>query len=128
MASVILKLGRCGILRLILIFKNKFINLSYYLIIINLFGILILRIICLFQFDIKLIIALSSVIHIGIISIGISRGLKIGLLGGLLIIISHGLVSSGLFYLVNEIYKQTNRRIIFVNKGLINLIPSISII
>ena len=128
MASVILKLERYGILRLILIFKNKFINLSYYLIIINLFGILILRTICLFQFDIKLIIALSSVIHIGIISIGISRGLKIGLLGGLLIIISHGLVSSGLFYLVNEIYKQTNRRIIFVNKGLINLIPSISII
>ena len=128
MASVILKLGRYGILRLILIFKNKFINLSYYLIIINLFGILILRTICLFQFDIKLIIALSSVIHIGIISIGISRGLKIGLLGGLLIIISHGLVSSGLFYLVNEIYKQTNRRIIFVNKELINLIPSISII
>ena len=89
---------------------------------------MILRIICLFQFDIKLIIALSSVIHIGIISIGILRGSIIGLLGGLLIIISHGLVSSGLFYLVNEIYKQTNRRIIFVNKGLINLIPSISII
>ena len=128
LASVILKLGRYGILRLILIFKNRFINLSYYLIIINLFGILILRIICLFQFDIKLIIALSSVIHIGIISIGILRGSIIGLLGGLLIIISHGLVSSGLFYLVNEIYKQTNRRIIFVNKGLINLIPSISII
>lgn len=128
LASVILKLGRYGMLRLILIFNNKFINLSYYLIIINLFGILILRIICLFQFDIKLIIALSSVIHIGIISIGILSGLKVGLLGGLLIIISHGLVSSGLFYLVNEIYKQTNRRIIFVNKGLINLIPSISII
>ena len=71
MASVILKLGRYGILRLILIFKNKFINLSYYLIIINLFGILILRIMCLFQFDIKLIIAISAVIHIGIISIGI---------------------------------------------------------
>ena len=128
MASVILKLERYGILRLILIFKNKFINLSYYLIIINLFGILILRIICLFQFDMKLIIALYSVIHIGIISIGILRGSRIGLLGGLLIIISHGLVSSGLFYLVNEIYKQTNRRVIFVNKGLINLIPSISII
>ena len=126
MASVILKLERYGILRLILIFKNKFINLSYYLIIINLFGILILRM-CLFQFDIKLIIAISSVIHIGIISIGILRGLKVGLLGGLLIMISHGLVSSGLFYLVNIIYRQTNRRNIFINKELINLIPSISI-
>ena len=126
MASVILKLERYGILRLILIFKNKFINLSYYLIIINLFGILILRM-CLFQFDIKLIIAISSVIHIGIISIGILRGLKVGLLGGLLIMISHGLVSSGLFYLVNIIYRQTNRRNIFINKELINLIPLISI-
>ena len=126
MASVILKLERYGILRLILIFKNKFINLSYYLIIINLFGILILRM-CLFQFDIKLIIAISSVIHIGIISIGILRGLKVGLLGGLLIMISHGLVSSGLFYLVNIIYRQTNRRNIFINKELINLIPSILI-
>ena len=82
---------------------------------------------CLFQFDIKLIIAISSVIHIGIISIGILRGLKVGLLGGLLIMISHGLVSSGLFYLVNIIYRQTNRRNIFINKELINLIPSISI-
>ena len=88
---------------------------------------MILRIICLFQFDIKLIIALSSVIHIGIISIGILRGLKVGLLGGLLIMISHGLVSSGLFYLVNIIYRQTNRRNIFINKELINLIPLISI-
>ena len=117
-----------GILCLIFIFRSIFINLLYYLIVINLFGISILRLICWFQFDIKLIIAISSVIHIGIISIGILRGSIIGLLGGLLIIISHGLVSSGLFYLVNEIYKQTNRRIIFVNKGLINLIPSISII
>ena len=82
---------------------------------------------CLFQFDIKLIIAISSVIHIGIISIGILRGLKVGLLGGLLIMISHGLVSSGLFYLVNIIYRQTNRRNIFINKELINLIPLISI-
>ena len=35
--------------------------------IMNLYGILILRIICLCQLDIKLIIAISSVVHIGII-------------------------------------------------------------
>lgn len=114
-------------LRLILIFKNIFINL-YYLMILNLVGLLILRLICLFQFDIKLIIALSSVVHIGIIIIGILSGRKLGIFGGLIIIISHGLVSSGLFYLVNMIYSQTNRRIIFINKGIINFIPSMTII
>nr|WMQ53450.1 NADH dehydrogenase subunit 4 [Bombus lantschouensis] len=126
LASVMLKLGSYGMLRLVLIFNNSFINLSYYLMVINLFGMLILSMMCLLQFDMKLIIALSSVIHMGIMSMGMLSGFKVGLLGSLLMMISHGLVSSGLFYLVNEIYKQTNSRIIFVNKGLINLMPSMS--
>lgn len=128
LASIILKLGSYGILRLILLFKKIFLGLLFYIIIINLFGIIVLRVICLFQFDIKLIIALSSVIHIGIIIIGILRERSIGIFGGLLIMISHGLVSSGLFYLVNIIYIQTNRRVIFINKGIINFIPSITMI
>lgn len=128
LASVILKLGRYGILRFLIVFKIIFKLIKYYLFIINLIGIVILRLICLFQFDIKLIIALSSVVHMGIISLGLLVSKKVGILGRLIIIISHGLVSSGLFYLVNIIYKQTRTRIIFINKGLINLIPSITII
>ena len=62
LASVILELGRYGLLRIIYIIKF-YINL----IIINLYGVSILRIICLCQLDIKLIIAISSVVHIGII-------------------------------------------------------------
>lgn len=38
-----------------------------------------------------------------------------------MIIISHGLRSSELFFLVNLIYRQTNR-LIFINKGMINFI------
>lgn len=128
LAAVILKLGRYGILRFIIIFKVIFLEIKFYLIIINFFGILILRILCLFQFDIKLIIALSSVVHIRIISAGLLINKKLRVLGRLLIIISHGLVSSGLFYLVNIIYSQTGSRIIFINKSIINLIPSITII
>lgn len=128
LASVILKLGRYGILRFLLIFKRIFKFIKFHLFIINFLGIIVLRFICLFQFDIKLIIALSSVVHIGIISLGLLLGKKIRILGGLVMIISHGLVSSGLFYLVNIIYSQTRTRIIFVNKGIINFIPSITII
>lgn len=128
LASIILKLGGYGILRLIFIYKNEFIFFQKFIIIINSFGILILRLICLSQFDIKSIIAISSIVHIGIIIIRIITFFDIRIIGGYLIIISHGLRSSGLFFLVNVIYRQTNRRLIFVNKGIINFIPRISLL
>nr|DBA43684.1 TPA_asm: ND4 [Bombus ladakhensis] len=125
LASIMLKLGSYGMLRLILIFKSMFINL-YYLMFLNMLGLLILSLICLFQFDMKLIIALSSVIHMGIMILGMLSMSKMGIFGGLMMMISHGLVSSGLFYLVNMIYSQTNSRIIFINKGMINFMPSMT--
>ena len=68
------------------------------------------------QLDIKLIIAISSVVHIGIILIRILLIIKLRIFGRYYIIISHGFISSGLFYLINLIYVQTNRRLIFINK------------
>nr|DBA43814.1 TPA_asm: ND4 [Bombus vosnesenskii] len=126
LASVMLKLGSYGMLRFLMVFKIMFKLMKYYLFIINLIGMVILSLICLFQFDMKLIIALSSVVHMGIMSLGLLVSKKVGILGSLMMMISHGLVSSGLFYLVNMIYKQTSTRIIFINKGLMNLMPSMT--
>nr|DBA43606.1 TPA_asm: ND4 [Bombus impatiens] len=126
LASVMLKLGSYGLLRFLLMFKMMFNFMKLYLFMINLFGMVILSLICLFQFDMKLIIALSSVVHMGIVSLGLIVGKKISILGSLLMMISHGLVSSGLFYLVNMIYMQTSTRIIFINKGIMNLMPSMT--
>nr|ALO64544.1 NADH dehydrogenase subunit 4 [Bombus pascuorum] len=126
LASIMLKLGSYGMLRLILMFKFMLKNMMFFLMLINIFGLLILSILCLIQFDMKLIIALSSVIHMGIMMMGMLMEKKMGILGGLMMMISHGLVSSGLFYLVNMIYMQTNSRLIFINKGMICLMPSMS--
>lgn len=41
--------------------------------------------------------------------------------------ISHGLCSSGLFYLANVVYDRTGSRRLYVSKGLLNLMPRISI-
>ena len=85
-ASVVLKLGTCGILRIIRIIEliyneYKFVNIYkcekiykydkfyLYLMRINLSGMLLLRIIRLCQLDIKLIVAIPSIAHIGIILI-----------------------------------------------------------
>ena len=72
--------------------------------IINLFGTSVLRIArsMLCQLDVKLIVAISSIVHVGILLIT-----KLRLYGRYFIIISHGL-----FYLINLIYNQTNRRLI----------------
>nr|DBA43788.1 TPA_asm: ND4 [Bombus opulentus] len=126
LASIMLKLGSYGFLRLIFMFKFMLKNMMFFLMLINMFGLLILSILCLIQFDMKLIIALSSVVHMGIMMMGMLMEKKMGMLGGLMMMISHGLVSSGLFYLVNMIYMQTNSRLIFINKGMICMMPSMS--
>nr|DBA43905.1 TPA_asm: ND4 [Bombus perplexus] len=126
LASVMLKLGSYGMLRFMMVFKVMFKLMKFYLVTINLVGMFILSLICLFQFDMKLIIALSSVVHMGIMSLGLLISKKVGILGGLFMMISHGLVSSGLFYLVNMIYVQTKSRIIFINKGMMNFMPSMT--
>lgn len=94
------------------IYKNEFTFFQKIIIVINSFGILILRLICLSQFDIKSIIAVSSIVHIGLTIIRIIAFFNIRIIGIYLIIISHGLRSSGL---------------IFTNKGIINFIPRISL-
>ena len=48
------------------------------------------------------------------------------LINSYLIIIRHGLCSSGLFCLANLSYDRTIRRRIIINKGMLNLIPRIT--
>lgn len=85
------------------------------------------RLACLYQVDIKLLVALSSVVHMRTCIRGLLIINEFGYKGSVLIIISHGLTSSGLFYLVGLIYSRRGSRRILVNKGLINLIPRISL-
>nr|DBA43476.1 TPA_asm: ND4 [Bombus bohemicus] len=125
LASIMLKLGSYGLLRLMFMFKFMYKNIEF-LMLISIMGMLVLSIICLIQFDMKLIIALSSVVHMSVMILGILTEMKLGVMGGLLMMLSHGLVSSGLFYLVNMIYFQSNSRLMFFNKGIMNLIPSMS--
>lgn len=127
LASIILKLGGYGLIRLLFIFKYIF-NFIYYFIILIIIGILILRLICIIQIDIKILVAISSIVHIILILMGLFFYTKIGFIGRYLIIISHGFRSSGLFYLINIIYINTNSRLLLINKGIIIYIPSISLI
>lgn len=126
LAGIILKLGSYGIYRSIIIIPNLIINFNKYIIIISLTGRLITRLICLNQRDLKIIVAYSSVVHIRLILAGIFTLYKIRFKGRLIIIISHGLCSSGIFFLVNLNYERLKSRNIFINKNILNIFPSLT--
>nr|QHD26505.1 NADH dehydrogenase subunit 4 [Lepidotrigona flavibasis] len=125
LASVMLKLGGYGIIRLLYIMKNMFNKTYFYFISISLFGMLLMSMMCMSQIDFKIIIAISSIVHMSIMMMSMLLMSKIGMYGAYYMMISHGFASSGLFYLTNLIYLKSNSRLIYFNKGMVNIIPSL---
>lgn len=127
LAGVLLKLGGYGLLRFYLVIQYIGIKFNLIWFRISLVGGVLIRLVCLCQVDIKALIAYSSVAHIRLVISGLITITYWGYIGSYVLIIGHGLCSSGLFCLSNIVYERVNRRSIFINKGLMNFIPSISL-
>nr|AML25566.1 NADH dehydrogenase subunit 4 [Anobiinae sp. BMNH 1274383] len=127
LAGVMLKLGGYGLMRVLPIFMKLSLSINWLFINISLVGGLYISMICLRQLDIKSLIAYSSVSHMGLVLGGIMTLNSWGMMGSLVMMIAHGLCSSGLFCLANISYERINSRNLFLNKGLINLMPSLSL-
>lgn len=126
LAAVLLKLGGYGIIRIISVIEPLSTNIIYPLVIISLWGIIITGTICLRQTDTKLLIAYSSVSHIGLVASGVLIQTPWGFAGALIIIISHGLTSSALFCLANTAYERTHSRSIMLVRGIHTLLPLVA--
>lgn len=126
LAAILLKLGGYGLYRMILIVKVS--NLLYEILIrVGLIGSFIVSLLRIVQIDMKRLVAYSSVVHINLIMVRLLILIKIGNLSCIIVIISHGICSSGLFYMVNFYYERSSSRLLILNKGIINYIPSMSI-
>nr|AFQ62348.1 NADH dehydrogenase subunit 4 [Peltodytes quadratus] len=126
LAGIMLKLGGYGLLRLMMMFTMIGLNLSNLFISISLMGGLLVSLICLRQIDLKSLIAYSSVAHMGMVLAGIMTLNSWGMSGSFCMMIAHGLCSSGLFCLANISYERTGTRNLFINKGLMSFMPSMS--
>lgn len=127
LAGVLLKLGGYGIIRVSNLVWKNIVGYTGILIILRLFGGVLIRLNCLRQGDLKILIAYSSVSHMGMILGGILTFSYWGLRRRLIVMLSHGLCSSGLFFLTNVCYERIgSRRFMFI-KGLISLIPKITL-
>lgn len=113
LAGVLLKLGSYGLM-LFLPFIHQNSLLTFY-ISIALVGSPVACLICLRQGDLKLLIAYSSVVHIGVVTVGFIRGREIGYTCGLIIVFSHGLSSPFLFAFSYWLYVSSHSRIIINN-------------
>nr|AOY39430.1 NADH dehydrogenase subunit 4 [Disteniidae sp. BMNH 899837] len=127
LAGVMLKLGGYGILRVMNLFIGVGFSLNYIFIVISLVGGFFVSLICIRQSDMKSLIAYSSVAHMGLVLGGIFTFGLWGVWGALVMMIAHGLCSSGLFCLANLFYERLGSRSLYINKGLINILPSLAL-
>nr|UFK32177.1 NADH dehydrogenase subunit 4 [Limassolla emmrichi] len=128
LAGLMLKIGGYGLIRFMFMFEESFLKYSYIWFSLSVVGCILVSLISLIQGDLKSLIAYSSVAHMSMCIIGIFSMTNWGILGAYLMMISHGLCSSGLFCLANFIYERYSSRSFYLNKGLINLMPSMSLI
>nr|QXJ41887.1 NADH dehydrogenase subunit 4 [Pissodes strobi] len=127
LAGVMLKLGGYGLMRVMKMFLEIGLKINLFVIVISLIGGVIISLICVRQSDIKLLIAYSSVSHMGLVLGGIMTMNLWGAWGALVLMLAHGLCSSGLFCLANLVYERSHSRSIYLNKGMINIMPSLSL-
>nr|QIV24622.1 NADH dehydrogenase subunit 4 [Papunya picta] len=127
LAGVMLKLGGYGLLRSMKFYSEVALNLNLLFYTISLVGGVFVSLICIRQSDVKSLIAYSSVAHMGLALAGVMTMSSWGFSGAMTMMIAHGLCSSGLFSLANISYERLLSRSLYLNKGLMNIIPSLSL-
>nr|YP_010417106.1 NADH dehydrogenase subunit 4 [Paectes cristatrix]YP_010417115.1 NADH dehydrogenase subunit 4 [Psimada quadripennis]USC54693.1 NADH dehydrogenase subunit 4 [Paectes cristatrix]USC54702.1 NADH dehydrogenase subunit 4 [Psimada quadripennis] len=127
LAGIMLKLGGYGLLRLMIFLQEVNLKLNYIWIVISLLGGFYISLKCFCQTDIKSLIAYSSVAHMSVVISGIMVMNYWGFIGSYILMIGHGLCSSGMFCLANISYERLHSRSLYINKGMMNFMPSMSL-
>jgi proton-translocating NADH-quinone oxidoreductase chain M len=127
LAGILLKLGGFGFLRYSIgLFYDSSAFFAPFVFVICILGIVYASLTTVQQVDLKKIIAYSSVGHMGVVCIGIFSCVTQSLLGSVLLMISHGIVSGALFLCIGILYERYNTRLIRYYAGLLTTKPLFS--
>ena len=124
LAGVLLKMGTYGFVRFNLpLFPEAAIKYAPTMAVLAVIGIIYGAIVSYYQKDIKKLVAYSSISHLGFVMLGLFSLNSLGIQGGILQMINHGLSTGALFLLVGMIYEQTHTRDFDVYGGLWKVMP-----
>ncbi|WNR44657.1 complex I subunit 4 family protein [Paenibacillus roseipurpureus] len=126
-SGILLKMGAYGLIRFgILFFPAEAQQWAWVLALLGVINIVYGALLAMVQKDFKLVLAYSSISHMGIVLLGLAAFNISGLQGAVFQLISHGLISALMFLLVGSIYERTETTQLDRLGGLARNIPFIS--
>lgn len=127
LAGLLLKMGSYGLVRICLgFFPAFFIDYGPQIMALGAFNIVWAAMACLVQQDMKRIIALSSVSHMGFVLLGVASLSSAAISGAIFQMVSHGVISALLFFLVGAVYERTHtRQLQEIGGGLAKQMPTL---
>jgi NADH-quinone oxidoreductase subunit M len=124
LAGVLLKLGAYGLIRFAVpLYPFAAHTFAWPIIVLSVIAIVYGAIVSIVQPDLKRLVAYSSVSHMGFVTLGIFVFNATALQGAILQMLSHGLITGGLFLLVGVVYERTHDRSIAKMGGLAATMP-----
>ncbi len=124
LAGVLLKMAGYGFIRFSIgIFPDASEFFAPFIFSLSVIAIIVTSLIALVQEDMKKLIAYSSVAHMGFVTLGIFTFTVQGIEGGIIQMISHGIVSAALFLCVGVVYDRLHTREIARYGGLVSKMP-----
>lgn len=106
-AGILLKIGAYGMIRFGMgIFPEQFQELAVLIAVLGVVSFLYGAFLALVQNDFKMVLAYSSVSHMGIVLIGLGALNEAGIQGAIFQVVSHGLIAALLFFLVAVFYER----------------------
>lgn len=126
-SGILLKMGVYGLIRFgAFLFPEQLHDWSTVIAILGVINILYGAIIACVQREFKLVLAYSSISHMGIVLLGIASLEEVGLQGAIYQSVSHGLISALLFLIVGSLYERTQTTQLDELGGLAKSVPFMS--
>lgn len=126
-SGILLKMGAYGLIRFgILFFPEEATQWAWVLALLGVINILYGAILAFVQKEFKLVLAYSSISHMGIVLVGLAAFNEIGMQGAIFQLVSHGLISALMFLLVGSIYERTGSTELSQLGGLAKSMPFMS--
>jgi NADH-quinone oxidoreductase subunit M len=124
LAAIMLKLGAYGFLRFSMpIAPDAAREYDWFIIALSLIAVLYIGLVALVQRDMKKLVAYSSVAHMGFVTLGFFIFNELGVIGGIVQMISHGFVSGAMFLCIGVLYDRVHSREIAAYGGVANTMP-----